>query len=217
MNFEYKEYPPLPEWLVKHLLVLLEQHKVKPTKYDDEFKNRMLREAEAWLNGADEEVLDAIAVLDFDESDSIGYQFTDPKAYAYSETLAKFGFITVDDVVNDWVAENIPEKVIGVNLQAMYGGTLITPHIDELRHYALNYTIETGGTNVSTNFYVPAANFKDYKVYARTCIPFERIELTESHIISTNRWHKINVESIHSVTNIDINKERIALSCSIVR
>lgn len=217
MNFEYKDYPPIPDWLSSHLYRILAEHKVKPTKYDEAFKERMLREAEAWLDGADDEVLDAISVLDFEEKDSIGYQFTDPRAYDYPEPLARFGFITVDDIVNDWVAENIPEKVIGVNLQVMYGGTLITPHIDELRHYALNYTLDAGGDSVATNFYQPAKDFKDLKVYARTCIPFERLELTESHIVKSCHWHKINVEAIHSVTNIDINKERIALSCSIVR
>lgn len=217
--FEFKDYPNLPDWLVEHLYKILEAQASNPITYDDNFKERMLREAEMLMGGADQATLDAIAFLDYNEEDTLGGPFTDPKAYDFfTEKLAHFDFIPVDQIVIDWVTENIPEKVIGVNLQVMHSGEIITPHIDELRHYALNYTLERGGDNVQTVFYKVKPEYSHQKAYARTLIPFNKLEITESLGIPEKRWHKMNIsDEIHSVLNLDPLRKRIALSCSIVR
>lgn len=216
--FEYKPYPSLPDWLIQHLYKILNEQASNPITYDDNFKDRMLKEAEVWMGGADQETLDAIADVDFNEADTLGGQFTDATAYIpFDQQLARFDFIPVDDVVTKWVEENIPEKVIGVNLQVMYGGEIITPHIDELRHYALNYVLERGGDNVQTNFYNVKEEWAHQQPYARTLIPFDKIQLAEAHGISEQQWHKMDINTIHSVTNLDPTKKRISLSCSIVR
>jgi hypothetical protein len=216
---EYKDYPQLPDWLIDHLYNILDDQASQPITYDDDFKERMLKEADMLMGGADQATLDAIAHLDFNPDDTLGGPFTDANAYIpFNQRLARFDFIPVDKVVIDWVTKNIPEKVIGVNLQVMYAGEIITPHIDELRHYALNYTLERGGDDVQTVFYKVKPEFADQKAYARTLIPFEKIDVVESVGIPTNRWHKMNIsDEIHSVLNLDPERKRIALSCSIVR
>jgi hypothetical protein len=162
-------------------------------------------------------VLRPIAFLDFNEADTLGGQFTDPAAYDFfTERLARFDFIPVDKVVLDWVTENIPEKVIGVNLQVMHSGEIITPHIDELRHYALNYTLERGG-DVRTCFYDVLPEWSHQKAYARTLIPFSKLKETISEPIPERRWHKLDIKIIHAVLGLDPAKKRIALSVSISR
>jgi hypothetical protein len=216
---DYKDYPQLPQWLVDHLYKILETNTNQPIKYDDDFKERMIKEAEMLMGGADQATLDAIAFLDYNEEDTLGGPFTDPTAYDFfTETLARFDFIPVDQVVIDWVTENIPEKVIGVNLQVMYAGEIITPHIDELRHYALNYTLERGGDNVQTVFYKVKPEYSNQKAYPRTLIPFSKLDVIESEGIPEHAWHKMNIsDEIHSVLNLDPTRKRIALSCSIIR
>jgi hypothetical protein len=214
---EYKDYPPLPEWLEAHLYKILDEQGANPITYDEDFKERMLKEADMLMGGADQATLDAIAFLEYNEEDTLGGQFTDPTAYGFfTERLARFDFIPVDKVVMDWVSDNIPEKVIGVNLQVMHSGEIITPHIDELRHYALNYTLERGG-NVRTCFYEVLPEWSHQKAYARTLIPFSKLKEIVSEEIPERRWHKLDIQVIHGVLNLDTTKKRIALSVSISR
>jgi hypothetical protein len=216
---DYKQYPELPQWLIDHIYKILSDQASQPITYDDDFKDRMLEEAEMWMGGADQATLDAIAFLEYNEDDTLGKPFTDAMAYIpFSRKLARFDFIPVDKVIEDWVKENIPENVIGVNLQVMYDGEIITPHVDELRHYALNYTLERGGDDVQTVFYQVKPEYADQKAYARTLIPFDKLEVVESVGIPTHKWHKMNIsDEIHAVLNLDPTRKRIALSCSIVR
>jgi hypothetical protein len=214
---EYKDYPLLPDWLEDHLYNILEDQHSSAITYDDDFKERMLKEAEMLMGGADQATLDAIAFLDYNEEDTLGGLFTDPSAYEFfTERLARFDFIPVDQVVIDWVTANIPEKVIGVNLQVMHSGEIITPHIDELRHYALNYTLERGG-HVRTCFYEVLPEWSHQKAYARTLIPFGKLKETLSEEIPERRWHKLDIQVIHGVLDLDPTKKRIALSVSISR
>jgi len=214
---EYKDYPVVPDWLERHLYKILDDQASTPITYDDDFKERMLKEADMLMGGADQATLDAIAFLDYNKDDTLGGQFTDLSAYNFfTEPLARFDFIPVDQVVIDWVTENIPEKVIGVNLQVMHGGEIITPHVDELRHYALNYTLERGG-DVRTCFYEVLPEWQHQKAYARTLIPFSKLKEIISEPIPERRWHKLDIGIIHSVLNLDPTKKRIALSVSISR
>lgn len=217
--FEYKDYPELPQWLVDHLYKILDDQASQPITYDDNFKERMLKEADMLMGGADQATLDAIAELEYNEEDTLGGPFTDANAYIpFNQPLARFDFIPVDQTVIDWVTENIPEKVIGVNLQVMHSGEIITPHVDELRHYALNYTLERGGNDVQTVFYKVKPEYSHQRAYARTLIPFEKLDVVNSIGIPEKQWHKMNIsDEIHSVLNLDPTRKRIALSCSIVR
>lgn len=218
-RIEYKDYPKLPTWLVDHIYNIINFKESSPITYDENFKERMLKEADMWIGGADEETLKAIAYLDYNDNDTLGRPFTDPESYKYFiNSLARFDFIPVDKIVEDWVSKNIPEKVIGVNIQVMHGGTIITPHIDELRNHALNYTLDRGGKDVRTVFYKIKEQFNHQKAYARTLIPFEKLDVVESISIPEMKWHKLSVsDDIHAVLNLDPTCKRIALSCSIIK
>lgn len=215
--FEYKDYPPIPKWLEEHILKFIEQSLVKPVQIDsEEYRNSLIEKAEKWIN-ADQAVMDVIDEVDYNEEDTLGYHFRDERAYGYTEKLAKFDFIGVDKVIEDWVYENIPDKVIGVNLQIMFEGEMVTPHTDEVRHYALNYLFDTGGDNVETIFYQPLPEYQHLKIYPRTLIPLERIQEAEKVIIEPHRWHRIDVVTVHAVNHLNPEKKRISLSLSVLK
>lgn len=59
--------------------------------------------------------------------------------------------------------------------------------------YAINYVLQTGGSNVNTNFYDKPTS------------------IIESVCIEPFKWHSINVSKLHLVDNIDKDSERITL------
>jgi hypothetical protein len=95
----------------------------------------------------------------------------------------------------------------------MHSGTTITPHIDEMRRYAVNYVISTGGNSV-TSFYKPKPEFEHLHVYAQTVFPFDRLDKIKEIQIEPHRWHRLDTSVIHSVENIDPTLKRISLSLS---
>ena len=71
---------------------------------------------------------------------------------------------------------------------------------------------------MQTVFYKVKSEFNNQKAYARTLIPFSKLEVVESVGIPEHRWHKMNIsDEIHAVLNLNPTRKRIALSCSIVR
>ena len=216
--------PQIPKWLEDHIYEIIKKSDDSQIRYEDEFQDRMEEEAANWIGRGDKELeaISEIAKLDYNEDDTLGLHFSNPKAYeTYNTTLAKFDFIPVDDIVNQWVKENIQplikESVVGVNLQVMHHGSIITPHVDELRHQALNYQFETGGDNVTTSYYEVLPEYQHLKAYPRTLIPYERLKKIAETIIPVRTWVCLNVMStIHSVDGMDATKRRIALSVSVI-
>lgn len=221
MNYyEFRDNLPLvPDWLKKHILDTLADVTTEPIQYDENFKNNMIEEAEEWIGQGDKALVE-LAQIEYHEEDSLGYHFMDERAFTYKEQLAQFDFLAVDEVVNKWVEETIqpliPERILGVNIQVMHSGVLITPHSDELRTHALNYIFETGGDDVKTAYYEPLPEYKDKKIYPRTLIPFEKVEQVECVTIPANKWHCLDVITVHSVENLDPAKQRISLSLSLM-
>jgi len=218
MNYiEYKDFPSIPQWLEDHIRKFIDNAKIRPVQIDnEEYRQSLIEKADLWID-ADQDILDVIAEVEYNEEDTLGYHFKDPRAYGYQQQLAKFDFISVDKIIEDWVYANIPDKIIGINLQIMYGGILVTPHVDEVRHYALNYLFDTGGDAVETLFYEPLEEFKHLRLYPRTLIPLERIKVIQAEVIPTGVWHRINVEAVHAVDKLDPNKKRISLSLSVLK
>lgn len=79
-----------------------------------------------------------------------------------------------------------------VNILAIRDGFYI--HTDVNRNIAYNYIIEPGGSAVSTNFHYPEE------------------QRMESYLIRPNRWHRLRVDVLHNITNIEPDKTRIVLS-----
>jgi hypothetical protein len=68
----------------------------------------------------------------------------------------------------------------------------VYPHLDSNRTYVFNYLVETGGDKVLTHFH----NTKK--------------DIIESYQIEPNRWHRLNVSQIHSVSGV--TSDRIAIT-----
>jgi hypothetical protein len=219
-----RNLPSVPQWLEDHIYDIIKKSDELTINYEDEFLERMENEAENWIGRGDKEleIIAEIAKLEYNEEDTLGLHFSNPESYkSYNTELARFDFIPVDDIVNQWVFENIQpaidEKVVGVNLQVMHHGTIITPHIDELRHRALNYQFETGGDHVTTSYYEVLPEYQHLKVYPRTLIPYNRLKKIAETTIPERTWVCLDVMStIHSVDGMDATKRRIALSVSVI-
>lgn len=97
------------------------------------------------------------------------------------------------------------ERLVGIvgKLENTYGSGLAEspPHCDRFRHFAVNYLLQSGGTNVLTCFYnehrvgtdlTEAENgrYNNLTLDFKVCIP-ERI------------WHAYDVQYYHSVENIE--------------
>ena len=79
-------------------------------------------------------------------------------------------------------------------------------HSDKNRNCAFNYIIETGGTNVKTNFYdkIREPHPIDHKESINYKI--DEVKLEFSVILLANRWHAFNAQQAHSVENVETTR-----------
>jgi hypothetical protein len=128
--------------------------------------------------------------------------------------LASYHFICISEELEKWVKNNINETC-KVNAHGFFYGKYFYPHIDFIRHRAINYIIETGGELVETRFYEPKEKYKHLTFLSRSYIPYEKLNLIESVVIKPFKWHSMEVNKIHSVENLDPNKKRVSLTLGI--
>jgi hypothetical protein len=210
MYFTYLDLPPVPQHLEEQILQIVD----KPlANFHDssEFVEYLEKNRNELNISAGQEVINAITNVDIDYSKSLGFPLNE--VWKYFKDLAHFDFLEVNDEINNWARSAISPDIAHVSIQAMYGGTTITPHIDEMRVKALNYVISTGG-NSKTCFYKPKTEFEHLIAYPQTVFPFDRLELLEEVHIQPHKWHELNVTKIHSVENLDPLLKRISLSLS---
>ena len=98
---------------------------------------------------------------------------------------------------NTWCKKNICKEMFFA-LQAMTGDQL--KHKDKGSLTKLNYVFETGGKNVRTKFWSDDSP---------TAI------LLEEYCIVPNKWHIFKADTVHSVENIEIGKQRMAITSRI--
>lgn len=212
MYFTYLELPPVPKNIEQQILQIVET----PIQnfHDSSAFVEYMEQNRSELNiSAGEEVINAIKSVEVDHSKSLGYPLSE--AWQHFKDLAHFDFLEVTEEINQWARLNISPDIAHVSIQAMYGGTTITPHIDEMRTRALNYVITTGG-NSETCFYKPKKEYEHLVAYPQTIFPFDRLELLEKVQIVPGRWHQLDVTTIHSVENLDPKLKRISLSLSFI-
>lgn len=212
MYFDYLDLPKLPTELEEQLLALVDSpvdNFHDSDAFVESIKNRTT------LNiGASDAIIKAITNVEYNVSDSLGYVLAD--AWLHFKDLAHFDFLEVNDSLNEWARQYIDPNVAHVSIQAMYGGTTITPHIDEMRSYAFNYVVATGGSNSKTCFYKPKAEYSHLRVYPQTVFPIDRLDLVKEIQIEPHRWHRLDTSTIHSVENLDPLLKRISLSLSFI-
>lgn len=210
MYFTYLDLPPLPRHLEEQIFQIVDKpianfHNTTAfVEYIEKNRND--------LNiSAGEDVINAINNVEIDYDKSLGFPLSE--GWEHFKELAHFDFLEVNEELNNWAREHIDKNVVHVSIQAMYGGTTITPHIDEMRTSALNYVVSTGG-NSKTCFYKAKKEYEHLIAYPQTIFPFERLELLEEICIQPHRWHRLDVSTIHSVENLDPALKRISLSLS---
>jgi hypothetical protein len=209
MYFTYLDLPPVPKELETQILELV-NNPIANFHNSDAFVESIKNRSELNI-GASDEIIKAITNVEYNEADSLGFPLSE--AWEHFKDLAHFDFLEVNDELNKWARENIDANIAHVSIQAMYGGTTITPHIDEMRSYAFNYVIATGG-NSKTCFYKPKNEFSHLSTYAQTIFPFDRLDLIEQVQIEPYRWHRLDTTTIHSVEHLDPTLKRISLSLS---
>jgi len=206
MYFNYLEFPNLPNHLTQQVLDLVD----KPIQNFHD-SSAFIDSIKKFGNPRADEIIKAITDIKYDPTDSLGYPLE--QAHEFYSDLASFDFLEVTDEINQWAKENISKDILHVSIQAMYGGTTVTPHIDEMRTFAYNYVIATGGDS-KTCFYKARPEFEHLRIYERTIFSKERLELIEEIKIQPHRWHRINTKTIHAVENLDPSSKRISLSLS---
>ena len=199
MVFEYLNFPAVPEKIKQEILHTVEQN-IMQLSHDDQHNIY-----------ANKEVLEKISMAEPNWDYELGIPLNQSPSDA-----ARFYFFEVADSVKDWIKSNIPMPVKGVNVQVMTGGSFVVPHIDEVRNKACNYIITSGGTDVETCFYNPITEYQHLKATAQTYFPKERLEKFEGVVIEIDKWHRLSVDRIHSVENLNPLEKRISLTLSFV-
>jgi hypothetical protein len=133
----------------------------------------------------------------------------------FSFGTSKFYFCEVTDNIKTWVNQNISRDINRIHIQIMFGGDFVIPHVDEIRQKAYNYILTTGGSDVETCFYEPKDEFKHLKITAQTYFPKDRLNKTYGITIFPKKWHRLSVNKIHSVENLDPTQRRISLTLSL--
>lgn len=212
MYFTYLDFPSIPKDIEEQILYVMD-NPICNFHSSEEFLQHTIENRNNLNIEASEEIINAIKNIEYNPDNSLGHHLSDVRKYF--SNLAEFDFLEVNDAVKQWVKDAINVNVSYVSVQAMYGGKTITPHIDEMRSYAYNYIIETGG-DASTCFWKPKKEFEHLKSYAQTVFPYNRLDLVEEIKIEPGRWHRLDTSQIHSVENLDPTKKRISLSLSIL-
>jgi hypothetical protein len=186
--FEYHNYPLLPEDLKQEILNIIENSPAPVCEI----------------------LLDQTKHDDIIWSQELGLPLSEVDKYS-----SKFHVYDPSEKIIKWVSENIPEKIKKIHINEMTEGTHLVPHIDEMRIRAINYVIETGGSNVTTNFYRVKKKYQHLKASPRTYIPRNKLIPIEKICIQKEKWHSLSVQQIHDVRNIKLGKRRIILTLSV--
>jgi hypothetical protein len=115
-----------------------------------------------------------------------------------------------DNIVK-WIREHIADDYSDVGITYTKGSTDHLPHTDLWREYAINFLIETGGDNVSTDFYSDGVEplRKDNGVAPED---LDALTLVDNVIVPKFSWFALDSRVIHGVSNIETTRIQIGLS-----
>jgi hypothetical protein len=88
----------------------------------------------------------------------------------------------------------------------------VPPHVDDriARTEGLLYLLESGGTDVKTTWYSAADGRDNSIIPDRVAIPYENLNVIESHVLRENYWHYMVFNAPHGVENL--RSMRIAIN-----
>jgi hypothetical protein len=172
------------------------------------------------VNSLESSLIDNIIV------DDIGYE---KKHIKNNKQLTACGY-SMGNIVNEeltsWLEENIPDISSRFNIlyqtQFSLDNTPSTHivHTDRLRLTALNYIIDTGGSDVVTSWYKEEG--KNLHRLQKTpgsqsdsgAVDYKNLQLLESVILEKNNWYIIDTRILHDVDNITATRKSISISFS---
>jgi hypothetical protein len=132
----------------------------------------------------------------------------------------------VNEELTSWLEQNIPDITSRFNIlyQTQRSNNNIPSthivHTDRLRLTALNYIIDTGGSNVVTSWY--KEDGKNLHRLQKTpgsqsdsgAVDYKNLQLLESVNLEKNNWYIINTRILHDVDNITDTRKSISISFS---
>jgi hypothetical protein len=132
----------------------------------------------------------------------------------------------VNSELTSWLEENIPDISSRFNIlyqtQFSLDNTPSTHivHTDRLRLTALNYIIDTGGSDVVTSWYKEEG--KNLHRLQKTpgsqsdsgAVDYKNLQLLESANLEKNNWYIIDTRILHDVDNITGTRKSISISFS---
>ena len=129
-----------------------------------------------------------------------------------------------NDEFKNWFSKNLfvlpsHQPIEFQKQQARFGtiGTHIV-HSDIVRTFAVNYVFETGGDNVTTNWYkergFPLYRTKSYggKQADSGSVKYDDLECLDSVVLKKNRWYILDVRVLHDVQNIINCRKSLTIS-----
>lgn len=201
------EFPTIPDYIIQIALDDFEKHRHRLVPTKDNFeKFKMLPEYKGKVDNEHENPDDLASQLGV---------FTHMAQGVYNKEICNFNTMSItSEVVMRWLEDNLPIQGIHAGLQEFVNGDFFPPHVDLVRYRAINFPIELGGSNVTTDFWKPKEEFAHLKITPRTAFPYERIEKIASYKIELHKWHQLDVTNIHSVENIEPGKRRMSFTLS---
>lgn len=198
---QFPNYPDLPDDLKTEILEIVKIQNFE--SYDD------------LLINSTPEIIEMVKdIYGFSAEDSeLGY--TGIEARKMFPNLVKYHFLDVSEKIKQWIYDNIPVEAASINVQVMADGTTVAPHIDEIRQYALNYLLSTGG-DVDLMFYELKDPADSKWVHPQTFVPYDKLEVKEITKVPLHTWHLLPTSKIHSVENVDPTQKRISVTISIL-
>ena len=124
--------------------------------------------------------------------DSLNYNFDQ---YSFKATYLNGAYKWSDDFsqqVDTWCKQNICDTM---HWGFQFMNNDIIAHKDVGTEVKLTYLIDTGGSNVKTNF------FED-----------DKTTMTHSFVIPTHQWHILHASRYHSVEGIESGHTRFSLT-----
>jgi hypothetical protein len=127
---------------------------------------------------------------------------------------ASFVWFDIDDIIYDSIKSLLPISFDkeDVFIMVSSNGDIVPPHIDDFRKSGINYIIESGGENVTTNHYKPKKEYEHLICYPRTIFLLDKLDLIHGDVIKEKSWFKLDTKTIHSVQNINPHQQRISLT-----
>lgn len=146
--------------------------------------------------------------------DNIGY--TDGGSN-YEATYTRWG---INQALTEWLRDNIINNVAIAGIQIMSWGNevppgrrKVNPHCDK-RKWALNYIYETGGDAVTTSFYCERGH-KTIRAPGTRLQDFSKLDKIDSIVLEPRRWHVLNTNVLHGVTNVETTRKAVTVGINI--